>query len=480
MSRRFSIVFLLILFSLGVPGVGQVPSQVDSLLKSIDSQEDPQLQGQACLTIAGLLLKQHHYDESMKFCNRALPLLDQAQDLRGKAKVLIIMYNNSHHTTKDPSNSEYLTEAREIAFQLNDSTLLWDVYVNTGLDLYRKGDFQNAIRNFSQARDYIADKRSQEELTAAIYQHLNYTIIDSVEAAGRLSEYIVRTATETGHLAALKNGYRGRAWYFARLGLKDSVYHYLDLAEESLRQYGQPDAKPGFLYYLYEVCIMVHDYKRAAAYLNEAFQQYKELVRTDNASALGTLRAQFDYELQQDRIQKLQLENKLRRETNRLQLTILLTVLFILLVATASLVLIRRQYTRLKETYRVLVEKNLEMDQKERELALKEELIQERQIGRNVPDEDGIYLKIKRLLNEDKVYKQQDLSLGNLAATLGTNTTYLSGIINGRFGMNFKTLLNKYRISEARRLLVSADFSGYSIEGIASEVGYQSRSTFYR
>lgn len=441
---------------------------------------DPGRRGRAYLTIADLLLGIRQYDESMQYCQLALPLLDEALDLQGKAKILIIMYNNAHHTTDLVDNKNYLAEAGEIAKQLNDSSLLWEVHFHIGLDYYRNSEFQEAIRKYDEARQYILDQNSSEALSTAIHQHLIYTIVDSTEAAGRLSEFIVRSAQETGQVVFLRNGYRGRAWYYAKHGIKDSVNHYLDLAEKNLREYGQPDATPGFLYSLYEVSMIINDHQRAVSFLHEAHRQYQELVRTDNAKILSEIRGQFDFELQKERIEKLLLENQLKQETNRRQLTILITVLCILILTTITLILIRRQYQRLRETYRVLVEKNLEMDQTERELALKEEIIQERQLGRVIPDEDEIYLKIRSLLNDDKIFKQQDLSLTNLAAMLGTNTTYLSGIINGRFGMNFKSLLNKYRINEARRLLVSDDFCGYSIEGIANEVGYQSRSTFYR
>ena len=98
----------------------------------------------------------------------------------------------------------------------------------------------------------------------------------------------------------------------------------------------------------------------------------------------------------------------------------------------------------------------------------------------HIKDEEFIYTKLKDLLEEDQIFRQNDLNESKLAELLETNTTYLSTIINSRFNLPFKTLLNNYRIDEARRLLVSDEFSNYSIEGIANEVGYQSRSAFYQ
>ena len=100
--------------------------------------------------------------------------------------------------------------------------------------------------------------------------------------------------------------------------------------------------------------------------------------------------------------------------------------------------------------------------------------------GVNIKDEDKILEKLNELLDEKEIYKKPELSLLTLAEELGTNTSYLSTIINTHFRVNLKSLINKYRIDEARRLLVSEEASGYSIEGIALEVGFQSRSVFYQ
>ena len=66
-----------------------------------------------------------------------------------------------------------------------------------------------------------------------------------------------------------------------------------------------------------------------------------------------------------------------------------------------------------------------------------------------------------------------------MAKLLNTNTTYVSSIINKRYKMTFISLLNKYRIDMAREKLSSSQYKNYSMEGIANEVGFQSRSSFY-
>jgi AraC-like DNA-binding protein len=139
----------------------------------------------------------------------------------------------------------------------------------------------------------------------------------------------------------------------------------------------------------------------------------------------------------------------------------------------------RKQIKNLQFAYQNLVKKNLELDKASLSLKALEIKNTSKPNGIYIKDEEKIYLKLKALLEDEKIFRQQDLSESKLAELLNTNTSYLSSIINKRFKMPFKTLLNKYRVAEARNLLVSKKYSNFSIEGIATEVGYQSRSAFY-
>lgn len=82
------------------------------------------------------------------------------------------------------------------------------------------------------------------------------------------------------------------------------------------------------------------------------------------------------------------------------------------------------------------------------------------------------------LLENDKVYKQNDLSLNKLAEMLGTNRHNTSQVINEHFQMNFFDLINKFRIEEAVRMINDEEYSHLNIIEIAYEVGYNNKVTF--
>ena len=72
----------------------------------------------------------------------------------------------------------------------------------------------------------------------------------------------------------------------------------------------------------------------------------------------------------------------------------------------------------------------------------------------------------------------QDFSLEKLAACLGTHTRTASRAINDVFGVNFSTLLSQYRIEEACRRLSSPDYANVTIQAVAVDLGFKSRSNF--
>lgn len=82
-------------------------------------------------------------------------------------------------------------------------------------------------------------------------------------------------------------------------------------------------------------------------------------------------------------------------------------------------------------------------------------------------------------LEEKEYFLKQECSSYNVAKKIGTNTSYLSKVINSHYGKNFNTYINDLRINYAiLRLKNDVIFRSYSIQSIAEEVGYKSADSF--
>ena len=66
-----------------------------------------------------------------------------------------------------------------------------------------------------------------------------------------------------------------------------------------------------------------------------------------------------------------------------------------------------------------------------------------------------------------------------LAQDLGTNTRYISAVVNNRFHKNYTELVNGYRVEEAMSLMVDRRYQKTNIEDISAMVGFSNRQSFY-
>ena len=72
---------------------------------------------------------------------------------------------------------------------------------------------------------------------------------------------------------------------------------------------------------------------------------------------------------------------------------------------------------------------------------------------------------------------KQNLTIVILAKEIGTNQKYLSRYFNETCNLSFRDWLNDLRMQEAKKILL--DNSNITVESIASECGFTSRTHFH-
>ena len=90
-----------------------------------------------------------------------------------------------------------------------------------------------------------------------------------------------------------------------------------------------------------------------------------------------------------------------------------------------------------------------------------------------------MYDRLEKLMYEQELYRQSDLSRDKVAQMLSTNRTYLCSVIKSFTGMTFPYYVNSFRINEAVRILSNPD-DNTPIKAIAGNLGYNNLTTFYR
>ena len=85
--------------------------------------------------------------------------------------------------------------------------------------------------------------------------------------------------------------------------------------------------------------------------------------------------------------------------------------------------------------------------------------------------------KIKSLMEDEKVFFNEDITLNDLAREISIEPYQLSQIINENFNKNFNCFINEYRIEEAKRILLSD--MDRTVISVAYAVGFNSTTVFY-
>lgn len=94
-------------------------------------------------------------------------------------------------------------------------------------------------------------------------------------------------------------------------------------------------------------------------------------------------------------------------------------------------------------------------------------------------DKDRIAQLVQQVMEQTEVIIQPNFTVEKLAQNISTGQKYVSQVINETFECNFNTLLGRYRIREAcRRFNDPQRYGSYTIESIARDLGFKSRSNF--
>lgn len=86
--------------------------------------------------------------------------------------------------------------------------------------------------------------------------------------------------------------------------------------------------------------------------------------------------------------------------------------------------------------------------------------------------------KLRVLMEQKQLFRNKDLRIADVAAALGTNTTYLSTCLNGELNTSFPAFVTSYRIRYAQELMQNNPTM--RLLQVAEESGFANEKTFLR
>ena len=103
--------------------------------------------------------------------------------------------------------------------------------------------------------------------------------------------------------------------------------------------------------------------------------------------------------------------------------------------------------------------------------------------GNNLSEgfKDRLFQTIEAFMSSSEMVFDPGFGLQQLANAVGSNSSYVSQVINERTDGNFSAFLNRYRIREAcKRINDEEQYGQLTLEAISDSVGFKSRTTFRR
>lgn len=174
-------------------------------------------------------------------------------------------------------------------------------------------------------------------------------------------------------------------------------------------------------------------------------------------------------------------------DRQKLKLTWMTTAAGILLLLLAVTIISHR---RLSAAYREIFKRNMELSGMPAQMGISDHtktyecdsLSEEKQDQRSAQEETAAHElleKIRKYMESSREILNPDFSLDRLAEILDTRPKNVSMAINRYSDLNFNSMLARYRVREACRLLADpSTLQNATMESVAESVGYRSRTHF--
>ena len=279
-----------------------------------------------------------------------------------------------------------------------------------------------------------------------------------------------------------------QAIQFVRRNMMDGIYA-APIFNEIGAEYMEECKYDSALAY-YKECEAIAERQNLYGYLSDAYQslsdcymkmgqkklaesyknKYEEIC--DSTFSRGKINAASNKLLM---AQEEESDKKMMRLADTVNMQFLVILIFAVLVAclVCAICIILRLYRKQMNSYKLLIHKDEEIE------ALSAPHPAKAINNQTAQQADELIKRISDVIGNDEMVFDSDFSLARLSQEVGSNTKYVSMVINETYKKNFKTLLNERRIREAtRRLRSDGEYKDATMQTIALSLGYNSATNF--
>lgn len=398
----------------------------------------------------------------------------------------------------------YSEQALKYSEKSGNDSLRIRVSTTLGMLYNQEGAYDAALRNYKEVYLYYKEKSEDPTKRAVSAINLAQTFIrlnDREQALSYLEEAIAFGKNSTNH--SLKSYIYGISYDFyknsdiekALSNLKRSVNEalsvnnyaraiegaallaridqnlntksqYISLIENHLQTVANPSLLKNLYVLLNDYYLDEKNWTKAITYNRLKDSVYEVLYQNRNLVEI----AKLDSINNSIKARNLDLENAVLKKEKRNQwllLLLLTTVLVSLLIQAA----VQRFYHKLRIR-----------NQGSKEKEISQLLLLNSKTDASKKQQET-FKKTLEFLANNKTFKEPNLKVKELSELIGVSPRHLSNAINNCYQNNFSALINRYRVEEAKKILIEMSknpSNQYSLEYVWEQCGFSNDVSFYR
>lgn len=386
-----------------------------------------------------------------------------------------------YYLKKDTAGLKYSLECYDLGHEQDNAYLIYSGATNSAYMYFLKKNYSEALKYVQEAEFVMTQNKFYNQ--SNVY-NLFGNILSAMRDYSQAIAYF-KKALEQKQFAQTSTIADTYLRYAKTLMAQRKYSEAIPLLKQGVGLSKQK-GNAIFLSELYESIsecyAQLHLYQEALSYY-QAFKKENDLLfNAEKERSLNEMRVKYDMIKQENELKQSKL--LLLQKERKIQLMTLITIITILILGYMYFV-----YQRKQGLYKQIVRQNQDALKKEEKLQLQiEQLIEYKSSEKksdkyalsSLTDEKStrLFLKVETLMKDKKIFMDKDITKEKLADMLNTNRSYLSQVINEKYGSSFSHYINSFRVEEAIRILSDPN-NNTPLKALAIDLGFNSITTFY-
>jgi AraC-like DNA-binding protein len=456
-----------------------------------DKVQDKLMIAEAALAQAKASMMVGDFDKALKFANQVMAIAKPAHHFRLQRDCLRLFGHLSIQNSKFKQGLEYYAQAQSLSLHKLDSHTIQadELYLGTGYLYCAKTD-SALIHLYRAAQKALSNRDSSVLGTAHAVMAACHQSQQNQLMWKQHLQYAANIAFAIQHPSLIYNSYSQLMEY------EMAQENYPMAIKYGLNTKSSLQSNPMPLFEVYVDSLLFKAYhasgnlEKAIEHLWSFHQQQASILNSTQLEKINQLQHEFEL-----REKNLELNNKqLALEVSEKKFWLLLSLNFILLAGIIGGIMtrwFRNRYRKRQYQKEKMLDTFLNRNKASVEAASMPDTV-----SVEVPDESSsypdmemlsedhkaLYEQMIQLIETKKLYLNPKLDAKLIITQLGTNRTYLYNAINNNAAINFRDIINRYRVEEAKKLIASECDQGNPGNNtlIYQSAGFNSASTYYR